>query len=140
MRKLLLTCVVMSMLSGCANPHIGKKLNFHPYDEWFNEKTGHHDATLTHIILDYDYRIEGGRIYFDGIITCNPDETIPWDNATIDLKLYFMDKGRTILTYNHFSPMDTVDFCEPKPFVTDYPFPEDGMIGVRYDYRVNMWQ
>lgn len=131
---------VVLLLSGCADPNIGRKLSWHPSDQWFNNKTGYHHSVLTHLILDYDYKIEGDRIYFDGTINCNKDEVHDWNNASIDMNLYFMGEDMVIISRNHFSPLDTNDFCEQKPFVPNYPFPQGGLIGVRYNYQVKMWQ
>jgi hypothetical protein len=137
MRKVILLLIVILLFLGCKNPHIGLKVEPTQYDQWFNNKVGHHRTSLPHIILDYDYSIKGNRIHFNGTINCTP-EMKDWDRANLDITFYFINKEKIIVSANHFSTLGSENLCEEKPFVADYPYPQDNLlVGVRYYYELN---
>ena len=137
-RTIIMILAIAFMLVGCNDPNIGIQIKRQNH-AWLNDDGGHHNVVLKHIIIDYDYKIEDNKIYFNGNINCNDNNVNKWDNAYIKLRIGITDSRRYITSSYTYTSLSTEDFCESKSFVMDYPYPE-GSAGVGFGYNIKLWQ
>jgi len=126
--------IILFLLSGCANPIIGKSAKPHLY--FSQSGNGHKSIRHKHIILDFDYTInkQKNEISFDGSLNCNKNSERDWYFADIKLRLIFINSENLIMAEEPYFTLDSEHFCNPKIFKGTYPYNEDyiGMI-IGYD-------
>jgi hypothetical protein len=140
MRKLfLLVGAVSFLLSSCANPNIGQRVDPHTH---FKKKQGSDIVSIKQIVIDYKYYIEGDNIRFNGTFACNEDIIdYGWEESDIIiLLLWFLDENNDIVAENRYLSVSNANFCNgalPKLLVASYPY-ADNYRGIRFGYTVMM--
>ncbi len=134
--KILLT-VIVTLISACSNPVIGKK--HQPHHKFNHEGSGSKFLRINLIDLKYDYEIDKAKntISFDGIINCNSESNEDWYFSSVQLRLLFVDPESTIVAEENYSTINGERFCEPKPFDVSFDY-KSNYAGIIWGYYIEL--
>jgi hypothetical protein len=144
MKKIIFLIVSLFLISGCANPYIGKKLPWDPYARSLDGTTGHHEVVKKHLIFNYDYIVDKDdrNVTLKGYTACNPKNVTNWEQAELLVFFVLTDKDRVVTDYKSFFLGDFYDgasLCEKREFEITSP-KTPGFSYILWGYSGNMRQ